>query len=207
MCIKNVYHCGKKKLRGSFGNFAEVLFIQKFDRKSASLHVFVFINGKADCVAVIGNGFAFAYEFKIVVGIEVGEKYFRAAVGVDFGYVRRVAIGEQSAIHHCSADYVNVVLVVFFDFGKQLVNGLYEDIAFGVGVGLFSVWVENDIYAVFEGHTVRKRQKGIAAHYDHFTARMLDEMAHIRFEIEEQIVLFAQSPFVIDCKYSFHIVP
>ena len=37
-----------------------------------------------------------------------------------------------------------------------------------------------------------------------FDARVLDNMAHIGFEIEQQVVFLAQSPFVVNCKYCFH---
>lgn len=40
--IKNVYRCGKKKLRGSFDNFAEICFIQKTQPKISEPSRFCF---------------------------------------------------------------------------------------------------------------------------------------------------------------------
>ena len=148
---------------------------------SIRFYVVVFVGAKTNGVAVVVDGDALRSQMPVGEFVEVLVENLRVAVGVDFRYDCGVAVGKHRAIHHCSADYVNVVAVVFFYLVKQLVERFDKHITFRFGIGLLAVWVENDIYAVLEGHTARERQEGIATHYDDLTARIFDEVAHIGF--------------------------
>lgn len=175
-------------------------------KASIRFHVDVLVGAESNGVAVVVDRVAFFDKLPVGDIVEIFVKNFRSAVGVYFRNDCGVAVGEHCAVHHCSADYVDIVRVVLFDFGKKLVQRFDKHITFCIGVRLLSVWIEDDVYAVFKGHSAGEGQKGIAAHNDDLTTRIFDEVAHIRFEIEQQIVVFAQSPFFIDCKYCFHIV-
>ena len=171
---------------------------------SVRFHSGVFVGAKTYGVAVVVYGIALLCAMPVGKLVEIVVEDFRAAVRVHFCDVCRFAVGQERVVHHCAAHNVNVVFVVLFDCGKQFVERAHENVALCICVFVCAVWVEHDVYAIFERHTARERQKGVAAHNHHFAARVLDKMAHIRLEIEQQVVFLAQSPFVVNCKYRFH---
>lgn len=167
-------------------------------------HSIILISAETDFVAVVVDWLAFFDELPVVECVEILVEDFRTSVCVNFGDIRRVAIGQKRAIHHRASYDVNLFEVVFFERRKQFVKGFDKDISFLFCVLVVTVWIEDDIRAVFEWHTVRQREKRVASHNDNLVFGVRNEMAHIFFERKQQAVLLAQSPFVVNCKYCFH---
>ena len=167
-------------------------------------HGIILISAEANLISVVVDWLALFDELPIFELIEILVEYFRAAVCVNFGDIRRVTVGQKRAIHHRASYDVNLFEVAFFERRKQFVKGFDKDISFLFCVLVVTVWIENDIRSIFEWHTVRQREQGVAAHNDNLVFGVRNEMAHIFFERKQQAVLLAQSPFVVDCKYCFH---